>query len=553
MSVSGTETARRDPNVYVSIVACAAAAAQLLVLGSMGSAVSGRVPELLAFAAATLVLHLVSVDIQGRAATSLAGVGLLAIGFTFGAGPAVAAGALLGVADLVARRGRLNRAIFNAAQFMLAAGAGAAVYAGLTATAAPGLVAAVAAGAAYMVVYVGLLVVAIGRAERTALSHVWSERFRWLTLYYLAAGPLAYALMAAYDALGVPGLAAFALPPALVTFSMRQFGERSKQGVADVQRINEELRVANDELATRNADLQALLQFATGLGSRSNDRGELVSYARAALARVIGVQVAVNDASAPDGIELVAGGKTLGKLDVELGGGLNEARWQRLREVIVPQLATALENAELAEQGRRTHKATIAALSKSMEAKDFYTGGHTERVAEVAVALARRLGYHGADLEAVEVGALLHDIGKIGIPERILQKPGALDDEEWAIMKEHPVISEFILADAELHPIVLQVARSSHERVDGKGYPDGKAGDEIPLPARIVLVADAFDALTSDRPYRLGRSVPEAVEELRAHAGSQFCPVVIEAMERVYREEPAVLGLARRAADAVSV
>jgi putative nucleotidyltransferase with HDIG domain len=553
MSVSGTETARRDPNVYVSIVACAAAAAQLLVLGSMGSAVSGRVPELLAFAAATLVLHLVSVDIQGRAATSLAGVGLLAIGFTFGAGPAVAAGALVGVADLVARRGRLNRAIFNAAQFMLAAGAGAAVYAGLTATAAPGLVAAVAAGAAYMVVYVGLLVVAIGRAERTALSHVWSERFRWLTLYYLAAGPLAYALMAAYDALGVPGLAAFALPPALVTFSMRQFGERSKQGVADVQRINEELRVANDELATRNADLQALLQFATGLGSRSNDRGELVSYARAALARVIGVQVAVNDASAPDGIELVAGGKILGKLDVELGGGLNEARWQRLREVIVPQLATALENAELAEQGRRTHKATIAALSKSMEAKDFYTGGHTERVAEVAVALARRLGYHGADLEAVEVGALLHDIGKIGIPERILQKPGALDDEEWAIMKEHPVISEFILADAELHPIVLQVARSSHERVDGKGYPDGKAGDEIPLPARIVLVADAFDALTSDRPYRLGRSVPEAVEELRAHAGSQFCPVVIEAMERVYREEPAVLGLARRAADAVSV
>ena len=102
-------------------------------------------------------------------------------------------------------------------------------------------------------------------------------------------------------------------------------------------------------------------------------------------------------------------------------------------------------------------------------------------------------------------------------------------------MKEHPVISEFILSDVGLHPIVLQVARSSHERIDGAGYPDGKAGDDIPLPARIVLVADAFDALTSDRPYRLGRSIPEAVEELRTHAGTQFCPVVIEAMERPVR------------------
>ena len=222
----------------------------------------------------------------------------------------------------------------------------------------------------------------------------------------------------------------------------------------------------------------------------------------------------------------MARGKVVGKLDVELGDALDEARWRRLREAIVPQLATAIESADLVEHVRRTHLATIAALSKSMEAKDFYTGGHTERVASVAVALARRLGFHGAELEAVEVGALLHDIGKIGIPERILQKPGPLDDDEWAIMKEHPVISEFILSDVGLHPIVLQVARSSHERIDGAGYPDGKAGDDIPLPARIALVADAFDALTSDRPYRLGRSIPDAIDELRAHAGTQFCPVV---------------------------
>ena len=179
-----------------------------------------------------------------------------------------------------------------------------------------------------------------------------------------------------------------------------------------------------------------------------------------------------------------------------------------------------------------------------MEAKDYYTGGHTERVSGIAVALAERLGYEGLELDAIEIGALLHDIGKIGIPERILHKPGPLDDEEWKVMKEHPVISEYILQEVALDPIVLQIARSSHERMDGKGYPDGKAGDEIPMPARIVLVADAFDALTSDRPYRSARAVAAAMEELRAHAGSQFCPKVISALEALYREQPGVLGAA---------
>jgi putative nucleotidyltransferase with HDIG domain len=158
------------------------------------------------------------------------------------------------------------------------------------------------------------------------------------------------------------------------------------------------------------------------------------------------------------------------------------------------------------------------------------------------VALARRLGFTGAELDAVEIGALLHDIGKIGIPERILHKPRPLDDEEWTVMREHPVISEYILSEVELPEIVLQIARSSHERMDGRGYPDGLAGEDIPLAARIVLVADAFDALTSDRPYRRGRGIGAAFDELRAHTGTQFCPRVIEALEALYREEPSLLG-----------
>jgi putative nucleotidyltransferase with HDIG domain len=177
-----------------------------------------------------------------------------------------------------------------------------------------------------------------------------------------------------------------------------------------------------------------------------------------------------------------------------------------------------------------------------MEAKDDYTGEHTDRVAELAVALAGRLGYGGEDLEAIEIGALLHDIGKIGVPEDILCKPGPLTRGEWHVMRRHPVISERILADAEVHPIALAIARWSHERIDGAGYPDGLAGDEIPLPARIVLVADAFDALTSDRPYRVGRSTEAALEELRAHAGTQFCPRVLRALDELVVEQPLLLG-----------
>jgi putative nucleotidyltransferase with HDIG domain len=216
-------------------------------------------------------------------------------------------------------------------------------------------------------------------------------------------------------------------------------------------------------------------------------------------------------------------------------------RWERLRDAIVPQVATALESATLVDELRKTHLETIAALSRSMEAKDYYTGGHTERVSDIAVALARRLGYDGADLDAIEIGALLHDIGKIGIPERILHKPGPLDEDEWKVMKEHPVISEYILSEVDLPGIVLQIARHSHERMDGEGYPDRLAGERIPLPARIVLVADAFDALTSDRPYRRGRRPRAAMEEMRAHVGTQFCPRVMDALEQLFREEPQVL------------
>jgi putative nucleotidyltransferase with HDIG domain len=240
-------------------------------------------------------------------------------------------------------------------------------------------------------------------------------------------------------------------------------------------------------------------------------------------------------------VELRAGDVFAGFLRIEEDDGFDRDRWERLRPTIVPQLATAIDSATLVERLRKVHVDTITALSRSMEAKDYYTGGHTERVAAISVALARRLDYDGADLDAIEIGALLHDIGKIGVPEHILHKPGPLDEDEWEVVRQHPVISDYILSEIDVPPIVRQIARSSHERIDGAGYPDKLAGDEIPLPARIVLVADALDALTTDRPYRRGRPVWAALEELRANAGTQFCATVVAALERVFAEDPDAL------------
>jgi HD-GYP domain-containing protein (c-di-GMP phosphodiesterase class II) len=318
----------------------------------------------------------------------------------------------------------------------------------------------------------------------------------------------------------------------MMIVSMNQYVRRTAHSVTEVRQANEELRRAN-------ADLRDLFEFAGGLAAQTHDAQALTTYAQAALERVFGGRVTVQVGARAEAQWLfTSGGEIVGGLTV---AGGNADRWERLREAIEPQLATAMESALLVDKVRKTHLETIAALSRSMEAKDYYTGGHTERVSEIAVGLARRLEYDGSELDAIEIGALLHDIGKIGIPEAILRKPGPLSDEEWVVMKEHPVISHFILSEVDLPRAVLDIARYSHERMDGAGYPDGLAGEDIPLAARIVLVADTFDALTSDRPYRSGRTAEAALEEVRAHTGTQFCPRVVEALEQLYREEPELL------------
>ena len=537
-------------NTLITVVACIATSALVLTVPGSWARVTDNWGTFLIFVAVTLGLQLVSVQVYERGAFSFAGSGMLALGFTFGAGAAMVVAAVMGIVNMVRRRGRLNSGIYDSAQWALAAGAGAGVYHAFSVhTTAARLLPAFLAGLAFLVLNTGLLSAAMGVAEAMNPVQIFKERFRWTIPYHLISGPLALALVIAYERMGTIGLLAFAAPPAFMMLSVHQYVAKTRASVEDVRQANEELQAAVTALEERNADLHDLFEFAGGLAARAHDRATLVGYASRALRHIAGTDVRVsNDLNGQ--VPLIAGGTPVGSLD--LGEGLASDRWERLRDTLLPQLATALESTALVEEVSRKHLATIAALSRSMEAKDYYTGGHTERVAQVSIAIAQRLGFEGAELDAIEIGALLHDIGKIGIPEGILHKEAELDDEEWALMRQHPVISDYILSELDVHDFVRQIARSSHERIDGDGYPDGLAGDDIPLPARIVLVADALDALTTDRPYRRARPLAAALAEMQEHTGTQLCPTVMAALERVLREQPQVIGTARlRAVSAV--
>jgi two-component system, cell cycle response regulator len=169
-------------------------------------------------------------------------------------------------------------------------------------------------------------------------------------------------------------------------------------------------------------------------------------------------------------------------------------------------------------------------LLAALEARDFYTGEHSKRVVALASTVARKLGLDQDSIRDVEQVALLHDIGKVGIPDAILQKQGPLDDQEWQLMRQHPVVGERIIAGTPGLSHLAAAMRAEHERWDGGGYPDELAGEQIPLASRITLACDALHAMTSDRPYRPAMTRQRAYEELREGAGSQFDPRVIKAL-----------------------
>jgi ribonuclease P protein subunit RPR2 len=187
-----------------------------------------------------------------------------------------------------------------------------------------------------------------------------------------------------------------------------------------------------------------------------------------------------------------------------------------------------------------TYVATMKTLAQVVEAKDRTTRGHLDRTHFLGVELARRVDPELAKRPEVGYGFFLHDIGKVGIPEDILRKNGSLSDPEWSVMREHPVIGAEIVAPMQFLGDAVDVIRHHHERFDGSGYPSRMKGAEIPLAARIFSVADSFDAMTSDRPYRDAMASERAMEELREGAGSQFDPDVVDVFLNLVEEEDAL-------------
>ncbi|MEX2275715.1 MAG: HD domain-containing phosphohydrolase [Actinomycetota bacterium] len=188
-----------------------------------------------------------------------------------------------------------------------------------------------------------------------------------------------------------------------------------------------------------------------------------------------------------------------------------------------------------------TYLATMTSLAQVVEAKDETTRGHLDRTTKYGVALAERIDPELAAKPELAHGFFLHDIGKVGIPEHILCKAGPLDDDEWGVMRSHPMIGASIVEPIRFLSGAVQVIRHHHERVDGGGYPEGLKGEQIPLAARIFSVADSFDAMTTDRPYRGALDVERALTEIRGGAGTQFDPDVVEEFLILMEDEDLVL------------
>jgi HD-GYP domain-containing protein (c-di-GMP phosphodiesterase class II) len=196
------------------------------------------------------------------------------------------------------------------------------------------------------------------------------------------------------------------------------------------------------------------------------------------------------------------------------------------------ELETVLESLQ------ETYLATMKSLATVIEAKDLTTRGHLDRTVSYGLALARRIEPTLAQSPTLGYGFFLHDIGKVGIPEHILCKAGPLSVDEWTVMRNHPIIGAQIVAPIAFLADAVDLIRHHHERFDGSGYPDGLAHEEIPLAARIFAVADSFDAMTSDRPYRGAIGLEPALEELRAGAGTQFDPEIVRVFVGMVEQDP---------------
>jgi putative nucleotidyltransferase with HDIG domain len=244
------------------------------------------------------------------------------------------------------------------------------------------------------------------------------------------------------------------------------------------------------------------------------------------------------------GVPLIAKGQVEGVLEIFHRAPLApEPEWLDFLEALAAQAAIAIDNAELFTQMQRSnlqltlaYDATIEGWSRALDLRDKETEGHTQRVTEMSLRLARAMGVDEAELIHLRRGALLHDIGKMGVPDSILLKPGPLTDDEWAIMRKHPVHAYQMLSPILFLRPALDIPYCHHEKWDGSGYPRELKAEQIPLAARIFAVVDVWDALRSDRPYRSGWPDEQVRAHIRAEAGKHFDPAVVEVFLKILRE-----------------
>lgn len=244
------------------------------------------------------------------------------------------------------------------------------------------------------------------------------------------------------------------------------------------------------------------------------------------------------------GVPLVAKGKLLGVLEVFNREPLEgNDTWLQFLEILGGQVAIAIEDVSLFSELQRKHEQLLDAYDRTLQGwaralalKEDETEQHSQRVTDLTVRVARIMGISGQELEHVKRGALLHDIGKIGIPDSILLKPAPLSEQEWEIMKKHTIYAFEMLSPIEYLRPAIDIPYCHHERWDGSGYPRGLKGEQIPLAARIFAVVDVWDALTSDRPYRKAWPREKAMEHIKQQAGKHFDPKVVKAFFKVLAE-----------------